>query len=226
MLSSWSAIFVELTCLECAMRTCFRFVALIVALLVACQCFPKQLPAAKPSEIDVAHSSITVHVQRGGVFGFTGDNHEIHAPISKGKVDEAAKSVDFQVETAKMQVLDPKMDPAKRAQVQEKMLGPDVLDSAHFPLIEFSSTSVQSDKTGHWFVTGNLKLHGQSRPVTVQVSEPAEEVSASGPRPKVRHYSGTASLKQSDYGIKPVKIAGGTVKVKDEIKIDFEIVTR
>ena len=208
------------------MRTCFRFLALIVALVVACQCFAKQLPAAKPSEIDVAHSSITVHVQRGGVFGFTGDNHEIHAPITKGKVDEAAKSVEFQVETAKMQVLDPKMDPAKRTQVQEKMLGPDVLDSAHYPLIEFSSTSVQSDKTGHWFVTGNLKLHGQSRPVTVQVSEPAEELSAASSRPKVRHYSGTASLKQSDYGIKPVRIAGGTVKVKDEIKIDFQIVTR
>jgi len=207
------------------MRTCFRVPVLAVVLLVACWCFAKQLPTAKPSEIDVAHSSITVHVQRGGVFGFTGDNHEIHAPISKGKVDEAAKSVDFQVETAKMQVLDPKMDPAKRTQVQEKMLGPDVLDSAHYPLIEFSSTSVQSDKTGHWFVTGNLKLHGQSHPVTVQVSEPVEEVSASAPRPKVRHYSGTASLKQSDYGIKPVSIAGGTVKVKDEIKIDFQIVT-
>ncbi|HTC93120.1 MAG TPA: YceI family protein [Terriglobales bacterium] len=208
------------------MRTCFRFFALIVALSVARQCFAKPLPTAKPSEIDVAHSSITVHVQRGGVFGFTGDNHEINAPISKGKVDEAAKSVEFQVETAKMQVLDPKMDSAKRAQVQEKMLGPDVLDSAHYPLIEFSSTSVQSDKSGHWFVTGNLKLHGQSRPVTVQVSEPAEEVSASSPRPKVHHYNGAASLKQSAFGIKPVSIAGGTVKVKDEIKIDFEIVTR
>ena len=208
------------------MRTCFRFLVLIVALVVACQCFAKQLPAAKPSEIDVAHSSITVHVQRGGVFGFTGDNHEIHAPITKGKVDEAAKSVEFQVETAKMQVLDPKMDPAKRTQVQEKMLGPDVLDSAHYPLIEFSSTSVQPDKSGHWFVSGNLKLHGQSRPITVQVSEPGEEMGAAGSRPKVRHYSGTASLKQSDYGIKPVRIAGGTVKVKDEIKIDFQIVTR
>ncbi|HZS28284.1 MAG TPA: YceI family protein [Candidatus Angelobacter sp.] len=208
------------------MRTCFRCLVLAVTLLLACRCFPKQLPTAKPSEIDVEHSSLTVHVQRGGMFGFTGDNHEIHAPISKGKVDEVAKSVDFQVETAKMQVLDPKMDPAKRAQVQEKMLGPDVLDSAHYPLIEFSSTSVQSDKSGHWFVTGNLKLHGQSRPVTVQVSQPAQEARAAGAGPKVRHYSGTASLKQSDFGIKPISIAGGTVKVKDEIKIDFEIVTR
>ncbi len=217
------------------MRIWIRLLLFLGILLTACLCFSQKtskasakLAAAKPSSsgIDVEHSSITVHVLRGGVFGFTGDNHEIHAPISKGKLDEAAGSIEFEIETAKMQVLDPKMDPAKRAQVQEKMLGPDVLDSAHYPLIQFTSTSVKAGKTGHWSVAGNLKLHGALRPVTLEVSEPADEVSAAGGHTKVRHYQGTTTLKQSLFGIKPVSVAGGTVKVKDELKIDFDIVGR
>jgi polyisoprenoid-binding protein YceI len=213
-----------------------RFLLFAAFLFAACLCFSQKpsktkTSSTKPSpnkssEIDVENSSITVHVLRSGVFGFTGDNHEVHAPIARGKLDEAAKTIEFEVETAKMEVLDPKMEPAKRAQVQEKMLGPEVLDTAQYPRIQFTSTSVASDKIGHWQVTGDLKLHGQTHPVVVQVSEPADEVSLASSRPKVHHYHGTATLKQSDFGIKPVSVAGGTVKVKDELKLDFEIVTR
>jgi hypothetical protein len=38
------------------------------------------------------------------------------------------------------------------------------------------------------------------------------------------HYRGSVPLKQTDFGITPVRIAGGAVKVKDEIKIEFDIV--
>jgi hypothetical protein len=38
------------------------------------------------------------------------------------------------------------------------------------------------------------------------------------------HYRGSASFKQSNFGISPIRIAGGTVKVKDEVKIEFDIV--
>lgn len=39
------------------------------------------------------------------------------------------------------------------------------------------------------------------------------------------HYVGMTTLKQRDFGINPVRIAGGTVKVKDTVKIEFEVVT-
>ena len=35
---------------------------------------------------------------------------------------------------------------------------------------------------------------------------------------------GAFSLKQSDYGIKPVSVAGGTIKVKDELRFTLDIV--
>jgi polyisoprenoid-binding protein YceI len=73
--------------------------------------------------------------------------------------------------------------------------------------------AVQRGDAGRWSVRGELELHGQTHPVTVRV------VREQG------HYKGSASLKQSDFGIVPISIAGGTVKVKDEIKIDFDVVT-
>jgi polyisoprenoid-binding protein YceI len=213
-----------------------RWLLVAILLLTACLGFGQKKPSAAKTAthktaasnssttgIDVEHSSITVHVLRGGVFGFTGDNHDINAPISKGKLDEAGGSIEFEIETAQMKVLDPKMDPAKRAQVQEKMLGPEVLDVAHYPFIEFASTSVKADKPGHWTVVGNLKLHATMRPVTLAVSEPADEIAS---KAKVRHYQGTTKLKQTTFGIKPIAVAGGTVTVKDELKIDFDIVTK
>jgi len=39
-------------------------------------------------------------------------------------------------------------------------------------------------------------------------------------------YRGTAALKQRDFGIDPITIAGGTVKVKDEVKVEFDIVAQ
>jgi hypothetical protein len=40
------------------------------------------------------------------------------------------------------------------------------------------------------------------------------------------HYRGSATLKQTDFGIKPISIGGGMVKVKDEVKIDFDFASR
>jgi len=38
--------------------------------------------------------------------------------------------------------------------------------------------------------------------------------------------SGKFSLMQSDYGIKPISVAGGALKVKDELQFSFEMVLR
>jgi hypothetical protein len=38
--------------------------------------------------------------------------------------------------------------------------------------------------------------------------------------------AGSFSILQSDYGIKPVSVAGGSLKVKDEVKFVFDMVAR
>jgi polyisoprenoid-binding protein YceI len=86
-----------------------------------------------------------------------------------------------------------------------------VLDSGKYPDITFRSTAIESAGADRWTVTGRLTIHGQTRPITFSV------VRQDG------SYRGTVTLKQRDFGIQPISIMGGTVKVKDELKVQFQI---
>ena len=168
---------------------------------------------AQGSSIDAANSKLIVHVSKGGLFSAFGDNHEVAAPISTGFVDEAARKVKFVIEAARLKVLDPQLAPDKREQIQQRMLGPDVLDVAHFAQIRFESTTV-TGANDRWNVEGQLSLHGATRPIVLNV------------RQENGRYIGACTIKQRDFGITPVSVGGGTVKVKDELKIDFDVVTK
>ena len=161
--------------------------------------------------IDTSSSKLIVHVSKAGMFSAFGDNHEVEAPISEGFVDESSRRVRLVTESRRMKVLDPHLSADKRQQVQERMLGPDVLDVSRFPRITFESASVEQSGPGRLLVRGRLSLHGVTRPVMVNVQ------TESG------HYTGAFTLSQREFGITPVSVAGGTVKVKDELKIEFDV---
>jgi hypothetical protein len=42
-------------------------------------------------------------------------------------------------------------------------------------------------------------------------------------RKRLAIFSGVTRLKQSDFGITPIQFAGGAIRVKDEIQIEFDI---
>jgi YceI-like protein len=184
--------------------------ALSIALFV---CLCPALLQGQNRAIDTSHSVLRVHVFKTGFFSAFGHNHEIEAPISEGTVSPSGvPSVSLRVDARKLRVLDPEASPDTRSKIQATMEGPTVLDSKRFPEISFQSTAVEPTGGGHWAVRGKLTLHGQTRPVTVNVAL------VDG------HYRGSATLKQRDFGIPPIRVAGGTVKVKDEVKIEFDIV--
>lgn len=163
--------------------------------------------------IEVGKSSLKIRVFKTGAFSGFAHDHEILAPIEEGKIDaNDHPSVQLRVSSRKLRVLDPETSADKRADIQHTMQGPSVLDVEKFPEISYQSSSVTSRSEGHWNVRGNLTLHGNSRMVPVEV------LLQDG------HYRGSATVKQSEFGIKPIRIAGGTIKVKDEVKIEFDIV--
>jgi polyisoprenoid-binding protein YceI len=61
-------------------------------------------------------------------------------------------------------------------------------------------------------VTGDLTLHGQTHPITFAVT-----------RVDATHFHGATTVRQSAFGISPIRIAGGTVRVKDDVKVEFAI---
>lgn len=170
--------------------------------------------AAAASEIDTQKSVMTVRVFKSGVFSAFGHEHEISAPISDGKFSETDRSVDLTVDSRQMRVMDTDVSAKDRAEIQGNMLGPKVLDTSRFPEIRFRSTAVEPAGDGRWAVSGDLTLHGQTRPVKLEV------------RVQDGHYQGSAQLKQRDFGIEPISIGGGAVKVKDELRVQFDIVAK
>jgi len=166
---------------------------------------------AQVRSVDTVNSKVIVHAFKSGILSGFADNHEVEAMISEGSVDEGKLHVKFVVDSRHMKVLDPQLSPDQRRQVEERMLGPEVLDSAHYPRIVFESTNIEHVRQDQFVVGGRLSLRGVTRPVSAMV------------RKEVERYVGMCTLKQRDFGINPISIAGGTVKVKDELKIEFDV---
>jgi len=190
-----------------------RIACTVLVLATGWLCLSQLAAASSDSrKIDGPHSTVTVRVYKSGFLSAFGHNHEIQAPIQSGEVKESdSPSVELQVDARKLRVLDPEVSEGTRVQIQDTMQGIQVLDVVHFPEIRFQSTAVEARGPDHWIVHGNLALHGKDRPVAVEVTLKGDD------------YRGSATLKQTDFGITPVTVAGGTVKVKDEVKIEFEI---
>lgn len=162
--------------------------------------------------IDVEHSTLTVFVYKSGLFSVFADNHVISAPIARGSLSaDAPLAIALVVHAAELRVLDPALAPERRAEVQARMIGPEVLDAARFPEITFTSTTIDRSGSDRWQVAGRLTIHGQTRTITFGVVRVDDR------------YRGEMSIKQRDFGIEPIRVAAGTVTVKDDVKIRFEI---
>lgn len=187
------------------------FRAFLLVVLATTACPPRNV--AQSHKIDVKQSSFKISVFKSGFFSAFGHDHEVRAPVADGTVELSSDpSVSLRVEAAALRVTDPEATASTRADVQKTMLGPEVLDTQRFPRISFQSTSIQPAGSNHWRVQGNLTLHGQTKPLAVDVALEGG------------HYRGWVTLKQRDFGIIPVSVAGGSVKVKNEVKIEFDIV--
>jgi polyisoprenoid-binding protein YceI len=167
--------------------------------------------AASSRTIDVARSVMTVHVFKAGLFSALGHEHEVSAPIQEGAFNEEKPEVALKIDARKLRVIDQGISEKERSDIQSTMLGPKVLDSEKFPEIRFQSTQVDRLGAGKWLVHGDLTLHGETRPVKVELEG------------QNGHYSGSAVVRQKDFGITPVVVAGGTVKVKNEVRVQFQI---
>ena len=102
----------------------------------------------------------------------------------------------------------------------ERMMREQVLETAQHPEIVFQSTNVTASRLGQGRyrarIIGDLTLHG----VTQKNLWLHAEVTTNETGLRAR---GEFSLKQTDFAIKPVSVAGGTMKVKNELKFNFDI---
>lgn len=108
----------------------------------------------------------------------------------------------------------PLSDEARQG-TRENMLGPEVLDAAHYPDIEIRSIEVNGPD---WApdVTVRITLHGAARDLTVPVA-----VTRDGGRVTV---TGTLEVALTDFGLTPFSVMGGGLRVRDGVRVRFRLV--
>ena len=175
--------------------------------------------------IDSGHSRFMVRAFAGGLLSFAAHNHNIairdfsgDAEVTYGTV--APASLNMRVRAASLAVTD-KVSDSDREKIETTMRN-EVLETAKYPEIVFQSTGVVATRLdeGKYQVKipGNLTLHGATHSVTInaRLDFGTNELHAIGEFP----------VRQSEFGIKPVSVAGGTIKVKDEVRLSFDIIAR
>jgi polyisoprenoid-binding protein YceI len=181
--------------------------------------------ASRVADLDPTRSRALVEVGKAGALSFAaGHSHRIEAPI------QGTLAVDpehpeqavarFEIRASDLTVMKDGEPPQDVPKVQETMAGERVLDVARYPTVSFQSRAidVRHRRGGvlELTITGDLTLHGTTRSVSVPV---LAEIA-----PDTITARGSFSVKQTDYGMTPVKVAGGMVAVKDEMKIRFTVV--
>jgi hypothetical protein len=163
--------------------------------------------------INTDHSTLKIHVGKAGLFAAVGHDHWVTAPFAGGSFNDSdSPQVVFTVDARKLRLVeDSKLSAEQQAEIHHTMHAK-VLESESYPLISFHSTKIEKTGVNHWSVTGDLTLHGQSRSILAEVHY------AEGA------YTGRSTIKQTDFGINPISVGGGVVKVKNQLEVQFVVV--
>ncbi len=171
--------------------------------------------------IDPERSRIEIRLFRSGLLGGLGDNHVIVLGRFSGTAEgstETAWTVAVRADTASLKVVDPGESESTRQKVQATMLGPTQLDAARFASIEVRSRSLQRDGDKSWRMLADVMLHG----ITRQVEFPLAW-SQSGEQLRVQ---GKTKLLLRDFNIQPARVAMGTIRVRNDFELSYDITLR
>ena len=164
---------------------------------------------------DKRASQFTVQVFSGGMLSAFGHSPTIiirdftaEADVNPGNPEQASLKVVIQA--ASLSVKDDISDKDKRE--IERMMQQEILETSSYPEIVYECSSFAAT------LNGELTMHGVTRPqpVTARAALTADSLRAFG----------SFSLLQTDYELKLASVAGGALKVKDELKFSFNILAR
>lgn len=176
--------------------------------------------------IDAKGSRFTVRAFAAGMLSAFGHDPTISIPDFEGEVLFAPNapedsSLRIAIQAASLVVTDDISD--KDRKEIERRMHDEVLETDGFSEIIYECPRASSiQKMGEELflvaLNGELSLHGVTRnqPVSARVTLKGDMLRAAG----------EFAVRLSDYEIKPVSAAGGTVKLKDELKLSFDIVAR
>jgi polyisoprenoid-binding protein YceI len=182
-------------------------IAMIVALPI--------LAHADSWQIDPAHTNVEFTVRHMMISNVKGQFQKTSGTVTTNGNDPTSAKIDATIDASSVDTRVDKRD--------AHLKSPAFLDVDKFPTITFKSTKVEADGAGKWKVTGDLTLHGVTKPVVLEVEGTGAPIN--DPMGNTRAgASATTKIKRSDFGLtwnQPLE-AGG-VMVGDEVAISIDI---
>jgi polyisoprenoid-binding protein YceI len=175
--------------------------------------------------IDAKKSRFTVQAFAAGILSAMGHSPTIGIRAFSGDLDLDPETIEasglrLTIQALSLEVQDDISD--KDCREMDRLMKGDVLEVARYPEIRYEASPRSVNKVDQTMYTatlsGNLTFHGISRPQPVPV-----RISLLG---EILRASGEFTLRQSDYQVKPISVAGGALKLKDELKFSFEVIAR
>ena len=184
-----------------------------------------QQKATASYQIDPSSSRFTIKVSASGFLSAVGHNPTFNVGDYSGEIEidfDAIEKSTVRVTVQPNSLSDTDdVSQKDKADIENRMRN-EVLETSRFPTISFESTGVTAKSMGGTQfvanVSGDLTLHGSKRGITIVCQTSLSDDS-------LRAF-GEFTVKQTDYGIVPTSIAGGMLKVKDEVKCSFDFVAR
>jgi polyisoprenoid-binding protein YceI len=193
------------------MKSWISKTAIAIAMMVA---FPV-LAHADTWQIDPAHTNVEFTVRHMMISNVKGQFQKTSGTITANGTDPASAKINATIDAT---LIDTRVD-----RRDAHLKSPDFLDVAKFPTITFKSTKVEAAGPGKWKVTGDLTLHGVTKPVVLDVEGTGAPIH--DPMGNTRAgASATTKIRRSDFGLIWNKaLEAGGVMVGDEVAISIDL---
>jgi polyisoprenoid-binding protein YceI len=171
------------------------------------------LAATDAWNIDPAHSSSGFAVRHLVISTVRGQFAKTTGTVKLDPSDLTRSSVEATIDASSIDT--------RESQRDGHLKSPDFLDTAKYPTITFKSTKVAKAGQDKLAVTGDLTLHGVTKPVTLEVSASPEVKGLFGETR--RGFTATTQINRKDFGLVWNKVLEAGPAVGDEVSIVLDI---
>ena len=162
--------------------------------------------------VDPSHTRAGFSVKHLVISDVKGDFDKLSGKAQVDEADLSKSSVEVTIEAASISTRDEKRD--------GHLKSPDFFDVARYPTITFKSTRIVAGKDGALTVTGDLTMHGVTKPVTLEGSITKAITDPWGLTRRGASFTG--KLDRKAWGISWSKVADVGAVAGDEVKLDIQ----
>ena len=164
-------------------------------------------------KVDPSHSTVGFSVRHLVISNVRGEFSKYDAKVQLDDGDVTRSTVEASIDVGSVDT--------RSADRDAHLKSPDFFDAAKYPTITFRSTKVAKAGKDRLSVTGDLTLHGVTRPITLDVTASPEVKGLYGETR--RGYTATAKLDRKDFGLTWNKVIEAGPAIGDQVTLTLDL---